>query len=185
MNRPMTLVDRLRIEWVLWTVDFLIHDIRTRGRRAIRRELRANLQAAAHEKGAGAAIRQLGSPRVLARAYLDAQYGEGALQPRWLAAVWWAFVFTVFVQALTLVGLNAFLAGVQAGDPGAHGAYAWNQLSGVGMGTFTAHFVHGQLISFEGTLLAWPTMLGLVAALIIGGRLWRVVTRRHSRRSAV
>jgi hypothetical protein len=89
VNRPMTLVDRVRIERVLWTVDFLIHDIRTRGRRTIRRELRANLQAAAQERGAAAAIRQLGSLRVLARGYLDAQYGEGALQPRWLAALWW------------------------------------------------------------------------------------------------
>ena len=67
MNRPMTLVDRVRIERVLWTVDFLIHDIRTRGRRTIRRELRTNLRAAAQEKGAGAAIRQLGPLRVLAR----------------------------------------------------------------------------------------------------------------------
>jgi hypothetical protein len=91
----------------------------------------------------------------------------------------------VFVQALTLVGLNAFLAGVQAGDPGAHGTYVWNQLSGLGMGTFTAHFAHGQLISFGGTLPIWPALLGLVVALIIGGRLWRVVTRRRPRASAV
>lgn len=76
MNRPMTLVDRLRIERVLWTVDILIYDIRTRGRRTIRRELRANLQAAAQEMGAGAAIWQLGPLRRLARGYLDAQYGR-------------------------------------------------------------------------------------------------------------
>jgi hypothetical protein len=185
VNRPMTLVDRLRIERVLWTVDILIYDIRTRGRRTIRRELRANLQAAAQEMGAGAAIWQLGPLRRLARGYLDAQYGRVPFSRAGWPRSGGAFVFTVFVEALIFVGLSAFLAGVQAGDPAAHRTYVWNQLSGLGMGTFTARFTRGQLISFEGTLLAWPTLLGLVAALIIGGRLWRVVTRRLPRRSAL
>jgi hypothetical protein len=181
VNRPMTLVDRLRIERVLWTVDILIYDIRTARRRTIRRELRTNLRAAAREQGVGAAIRQLGPLRQLATGYVDAQYGERARRPRWMRAIWWAFVCALLIEAFILVSFSAYVAGVSAGNPGANGIYVWNQLAGYGLGTFKVWFVHGQTHSFEATFnLAYEAAAG-----IIGGRLWRVVTRRRSSASAV
>ncbi len=184
MNRPMTLVDRLRIERVLWTVDILIYDIRTARRRTIRRELRANLRAAARDQGVGAAIRQLGPLRQLARGYVDAQYGEGALQPRWLSGAWWLFVCALVIEGLILASFSSYIAGVSAGNPGANGIYVWNQLAGIGLGTYKVWFVHGQVHSFEGTLFIGAPLIYMAAAYIIGGRLWRVVTRRRPHRSA-
>ena len=40
MSNTLTLVDRLRIERVVWTVDLLVSDLPHRSQRAIRRELR-------------------------------------------------------------------------------------------------------------------------------------------------
>jgi hypothetical protein len=179
VNRRLTPADRLRIERVLWTVDFLIHDIRTRGRRTIRRDLRSNLQAAAREAGVGEAIRQLGPIRRLARGYLDAEYGPEARRPRWMAAIGWMFVCTLFIEALTLAGLAAYVQGVGAGNPAAHGTYVWNQLAGMGLGRFTVTFSHGQVASLQG-VLPWTGLLYLATALILGGRLWRLAPRRRA-----
>jgi hypothetical protein len=184
VNGPMTLVDRLRIERVLWTVDILIHDIRTRGRRTIRRELRANLQAAAQEKGVGAAIRRLGPLRPLARGYLDAQYGEGARRPRWMGALWWVFVCAILINAILDIGVVGFREGVQAANPNDNGTYLWNQLSALGLPTARISLVDGRPHLFE-VSLPWVLLLYLAAAAILGGRLWRLVPRRHPRGTAI
>jgi len=179
VNRRLTLMDRLRIERVLWTVDLLTYDIRTGGRRTIRRDLRTNLRAAAGEAGVGEAIRQLGSLRQLARGYVDAQYGDGARRPRWMGGLWWAFVCAILLVAITCIGAAAFRAGVQAANPGATGTYVWNQVSGVGLSTVTISLAHGQPVRAEITL-PFGSMLYVAAAVILGGRLWRLVPRRRA-----
>jgi hypothetical protein len=168
-------MDRLRIERVLWTIDLLIHDIRTRRRRTIRRDLRTNLRVAAAEHGVGAAIRQLGPLRQLARGYLEAQYGEGARRPRWMRGALWMFVCGLLIEALVFACFSSYVAGISAVNPGADGIYVWNQLGFLGAGTFRVRFVHGQLQSFTSLVNAGPGLLYLGAAYILGARLWRLL----------
>jgi hypothetical protein len=180
VNRTLSVTDRLRIERVMWAVDLLIYDIRTGRRRTIRGDLRANLRAAAREVGVGAAIRQLGPLRRLARGFVDAEYGPEARRPRWMGAIRWGFVCGLVIEACSLAGFSAFVAGVSAADPSAHGTFVWNQLSALGLGSLEVTFAHGQAIFFQGSLLPWTCVLYVAAAVVLGGRLWRLTPRRKS-----
>jgi hypothetical protein len=66
MDRPLTWIDRLRIERVVWLLDQRLYDIPRESRIAHRRDVRQNLLAAASDVGTGAALRNLGSSAQLA-----------------------------------------------------------------------------------------------------------------------
>ncbi|QMU70627.1 hypothetical protein [Streptacidiphilus sp. P02-A3a] len=72
MPHTVTWLDRLRVERLLWSLDQRLYDLPRRTRIAHRREVRANLLAAAAEVGAAEALRRLGGARELAAQYLDA-----------------------------------------------------------------------------------------------------------------
>lgn len=61
--RPISVLDRLRIERVVWSLDQRLYDLPTRSRIAKRREVRSNLLTAARDIGTAHALRNLGSPR--------------------------------------------------------------------------------------------------------------------------
>jgi hypothetical protein len=172
MSNTLTLVDRLRIKRVVWTVDFLVSDLPTRSQRAVRRELRGNLRAAAAEAGASEAVRRLGSIRRLAAGYLDAEYGEDGLRPRWLSGLAWAIAVEALFLGITFAGYSAFTDGVLAVNRHASGTYAWSGLGFWGPGG-TATLVDGR---FRSGSLMFPvvTLLYLAAGFVLGSRLWRL-----------
>jgi hypothetical protein len=163
--------DRLRIERTVWTLDAYVQDLPGRSRRAIRREMRANLRAAAEEVGSEQAIRRLGNLRRLAADYLDAEYGDGP-RPHWGKAVFWVVAVEVVILGLLLAGHSAFIAGIEAADPRPDGTYNWHGLSALGVGG-TVSYEDGAFAGIGIWFTQW-FLLYLLGATVLGGRLWRL-----------
>ena len=172
MPPALTWLDRLRIERVIWTVDVLVSDLPGRAQRTVRRELRANLTAAAAEVGTTEAIRHLGSLRRLAAGYLDAEFGEGGPRPRWVTGALWAVATEIFIMAVAFTSVDAFFDGVLAGNPHPHGTYTWHGPPFLGL-EVSAAFVDRH-VGFGFTMPLW-ILLYPVAALVLGARLWRLL----------
>lgn len=86
----MSIVDLVRIESAINRYDFWLELRGTRGRdrRAMRRELRDNLKAAATDVGTTRALFGIGSPKELAYAATP----RSASRPRWSMGLLWAVV---------------------------------------------------------------------------------------------
>jgi hypothetical protein len=179
MAKTVTPIDHLRIERVVWTVGILVLDLPGRSQRAVRRELRDNLRAAAAEAGATEAVRGLGSLRRLAAGYLDAEYGEGGPRPRWLNGLAWAAIADLFVLGIMFVGWGAFIDGIVAASPHAGGTYSWSVLGGWILGG-TVTMVDGRVRS-AATTLPMAILVWFAVAYVLGARLWRVLPPWHRR----
>jgi hypothetical protein len=180
MSHTLTTIDRLRIEYTVWRLDSLLYDLRWRSRVAKRREVRANLHAAAADVGTPEALRLLGGVRQLAAEYLAAEYGDWGRRPTWTTGAVCMLAVQCGSYALIEAGRSAFTAGVLTTDPDPQGAYHWAgipYLSADAMATFTStgHY------SWLGGAYTPLVYLGMLAALIIGARLWRLLPRgrRH------
>src|SRR5262249_25408366 len=146
MPRSLTWMDRLRIWRAVWTVDILTSDLPHRQQRALVRELRANVRSAAAEVGAAEAVRQLGSPRALARGYLEAQFGETGPRPSIFRGLVWLTVVDILFLTAFIGSFNGFLAGVKAADAHASGTYAYHTYAyHVLMVSQDATFVNGEV----------------------------------------
>jgi hypothetical protein len=165
-------LDRLRIERLVWMLDQQIYDLPRERRIATRREVRANLLEAAADVGTSAALRRLGGSRRLAEQYLAAEFGD---QPRhsWIAAILAAGYTPLLLNYLLSEATNAFTDGVRA----AHAS-----------GTFTrdgvAYLQHAQTVTVSGTDVqlsggSWTLTTYVVWLLIVvfAGRLWRLRRR--------
>jgi hypothetical protein len=178
MSHTVSLIGRLRIEWLVWDLDGRLWDLPYRKRVGCRREVRQNLLAAAREAGVTEALRGMGSAGELARGYLAAEFGEGR-RPHWWAAGITAFLLAqlpLLIQA-TVNPMNE--AAIRSVNPHATGTYT---VPGI---TFLQHatvytFSNGQATLTGGDLspvfyVAW------IAGAILAGRLWRIrFRRRHS-----
>jgi hypothetical protein len=183
MTRPLTWLDRLRIERVTWMLDQRLYDLPPSARVAHRRELRQNLLAAAGELGTGPALRNLGNSSQLAAAYLAAEFGD---RPRhsWIAAFTWAATSLLVVTAILTDAADGFAAGIVAGSPNATGTFRWSGLSAL-QDTVTCTAVNGHTSVSGGglSLLGWALWLAIA---VLVGRLWRVPgTWRARSRAAV
>jgi hypothetical protein len=179
----MPLIDRLRIERAIWTLDALVQSLPGRSRRAIRREMRANLRAAGAEVGGREAVRRLGSLRRVAIGYLEAEYGEGRPRPHWLKAMFWVLAVEAVVLMVTFVGHSAFMSGVEAADRHPDGTYVWHGLGWLGVAgdvSYSGGKVEGSSFDFSGMVLVY-----LLAAAVLGGRLWRLLPAWWRRRRGV
>ncbi|MEU1408849.1 hypothetical protein ABZ471_42415 [Streptomyces sp. NPDC005728] len=179
MAHTLTAIDRLRIEYAVWRLDSLLHDLRWRSRVAKRREVRANLHAAAADVGTTEALRQLGGVRRLAAEYLAAEYGDWGRRPTWTTGAVCMLVVQFGSYALIEAGRSAFTAGVLAAHPQPQGTYHWAgipYLSDDATVTFT-----GAGHSSLGGAYTPLVYLGMLAAFVAGGRLWRLLPpgRRH------
>ena len=76
MPNDVNLLDRLRIERAVWSLDQRLYDLPRRTRIERRRELRSNLLDAARDTGTTAALRDMGDSGTLAAEYLDAELGR-------------------------------------------------------------------------------------------------------------
>ena len=179
MPHTLTLLDRARIERLVWTLDQRLYDLPRRSRVEKRREVRANLLEATADRGVGEALRRIGGSRALAREYLGAEFGDRP-HHSWTAAA----VFAALVPLFLLGGLSevsdAYAQALTAGHAAA-GTYTWSGVSYLQSPlTFTVD--QGQVTQSGG---AWTP--AVYAILLIGtvgfGRLWRLLPAPSRRRA--
>lgn len=178
MPHTLSLLGRLRIERLVWALDQHLYELPRASRIATRREVRANLVAAAGDVGVGEALRRIGGGRQLAESYLTAELGDG---PRhsWLASACFLLAVPLLLTYVLGEAASAFRDGIAAHDPHVTGTFAWNGVSFLQSGmTFT--FDQGHSTQTGG---AWTpaTYLLLLAGTIACGRLWRLLPGRRAR----
>ena len=177
MTQQLTLVDRLRIERVVWSLDQRIYDLPWRRRIAIRREVRENLRTAAADVGARQAVRNIGSVGELASGYLDAQFG-GRPRPSWFAASLFVFTTLLVLQSLLTDAANAFADGVLTADPTFAGTRHWGGVHLL-QTDVTVLFSGGTTTLRGGALSVWAWLLLALGGIAVG-HLWRAVPRGAS-----
>jgi hypothetical protein len=177
MPHRIGLLDRLRIERLVWALDQQIYDLPRRTRIATRREVRANLLEAAADVGTTAALRGVGGSRQLAEQYLQAEYG---VCPRhsWTGAAYAAGLTPLLLNYILSEAQNSFLDGVTATDAHANGTYLWTGVSGL-QSSVQMTFTDGHAISTGGSWTILTYALWLIAT-VVAGRLWRFPRRRLS-----
>ncbi len=172
MSTDLSLVDRLRIERAVWTVDTYLSSLPARRQRAIRRELRANLRASAAQIGARQAIRDLGSLRRLSIDYLSAEY-RGRPSPSMLKGLFWVVAVEAVILTAYVVGIGSFINGLEAAGP-APGSYLarWPVF---GMQATVTYDTGGEFTGMTSELFL-PVLLAWVSgAFVLGSRLWRLI----------
>lgn len=179
----MRLIDRLRVERVVWLLDQRLLDLPHDLRVAHRRETRQNLYSAAQDVGTTKAIKNLGNSAELAAAYLTAHFGD---RPRhsWIAAALWAATSMLVMTAILADAANGFASGVTTADPHATGVYHWSGLSLL-QRDVTVTAADGATTIRGGTLslAGWALWVAIAVAV---GRLWRwpAAWRARARASA-
>jgi hypothetical protein len=181
MTPPLSLTDRLRIERAVWTLDTYLADLPRTSRVARRREVRADLRAAARDVGTAEALRRLGNLRRLAVGFLAAEYGDWRPRPSWYAGTAGLLLAIVVMTALVETGQSTFGDAVRAAHPDASGTFHWHGLPYL-TGDTTYTFTNGTYTAAGG---AWtPLVYVLLAAVfVLGGRIWRQLPawrRRHT-----
>lgn len=171
----MNLLDRARIEWAVQSYGQWL-DLRGasgRRRRALRRELRANLLDAAHDTSAAEAVLALGSRRQMAAEAVP----PDATRPRWYAAANWALLALGVVLLVGVLCGLAWMDGAMAADKSraANGAITLFPGSDLAYeprpgGGFSMSMAFGWL----------PLAAGLVVFVVVA-RPWRLVTGRRAR----
>ena len=181
MTETLNLFDRMRIERVVWSLDQRLYDLPRRTRIATRREVRANLRAAAHDVGTTIALRRLGNAHSLAEQYLDAEFGD-APRPSWIAAGLFVVGVQLLLTWLLAEAADAFAKGIVALSPHATGTYSWRGIRYV-QSEVTFTLTDGRYRSVGGawTPLVWILWIGGTIAV---GRLWRLVPAWRRRRAA-
>lgn len=181
MATDLSLLDRLRIERVVWTLDQQLYDLPRRVRIAHRRDLRNNLTAAAREVGVSAALRDLGDAATLAGAYLDAQLGAGP-RPSWTAAGLFLMTTVLVLTSVLFDAAKAFGDGILAGNPDAVGTYHWSGIAYLQDDvTYTVAGGEHTFVGGSFTPLTWGL---LVVGFVLVGRVWRALSRRRDRQRA-
>lgn len=182
MAHSVSLLDRLRIERVVWVLDQRLYDLPRRSRIEKRREVRQNLRVAANDVGTKEALMRLGSGRELADGYLTAEFGEGP-RPSWLAAAVFLLTGVLLATSLFTDAATAYRDGILAGSPHATGSYSW---SGIQYLQTSVHytFVDGHA-SFNGGAFSPLTWLLWLIATVLVGRLWALPAVWRRRRAAI
>lgn len=174
MQHTVTRRDRLRIERLIWFLDQQLYDLPRKRRIDTRREVRANLLAAAQEVGAKEALRRVGASRKLAESYLTAELGNG---PRhsWIAAAYFAALVPLALNFFLSEATNAYSEAVTAADPHATGTHTWHGVTWL-QNTVTFTVDHGTTSNSGGswTVLAYVLW---IAGTVACGRLWRLLPR--------
>jgi hypothetical protein len=176
MTHSVNVLDRLRIERVVWSLDQQLYELPRKSRIATRREVRDNLHEAARNVGTQQALAGVGSTRELASEYLTAQFGSGP-RASWLSAGVFLFTAVLVLTSLLFDAAAAFGDGVLAGDPDASGTYTWSGIAYL-QNDVTYTIQNGQVEQAGGafSVLTW-VLLGAGAVLV--GRLWRALPSRR------
>lgn len=172
----LSVLDRLRIERVVWSLDQRLYDLPRATRIAHRRELRANLVAAAGDVGTTDALRDLGDGIRLAADYRDAAFGTGP-RPSWYAAGGFLLTTTLILTSIFFDAAEAFGDGILAADPDATGTFRWPGIA-VLQSEVTYTVSNGDH-AFVGGAFTPLTYLVLLLGTIGIGRLWRALPSRR------
>lgn len=178
MPHTVNWLGRLRIERLVWSLDQQLYDLPQRSRVAKRREVRANLLAAAGDVGTTEALRRLGSSRQLAEEYLTAELGEG---PRhsWIAAAYFCLTTPLLLNYFLGEADAAYQQGVTAVNPHITGTLTWQGISYLQSAvTYTFDQGHGSYTGGAWTPLSYVLLL---AGTVACGRLWRLLPWWKSR----
>lgn len=177
MPHAITVLDRLRIERLVWALDQRLYGLPRASRIAKRREVRDNLVSAAHDVGTREALRRLGSSHRLAAEYLTAEYGDG---PRhsWNAAGLFCATVPLLVNYVLTGAMSAYGDGIAAADPHATGTFTWPGIAYL-QSPVTYTFAGGQGSHVGG---AWTPLTYLLwaAGTVLAGRLWRLLPTRRT-----
>jgi hypothetical protein len=168
-------LDRLRIERAVWSLDQRLHDLPRATRIAHRKELRANLVAAAGDVGTTAALRDLGNAASLASDYRDAALGP---RPRasWYAAGGFLVTTVVLLTWALFSAAQAFGDGLLAVDHNATGTFRWPGVAYL-QSEVTFAVSHGRHNHVGGAFTPLTYVLLLVGTILVG-RLWRALPSR-------
>lgn len=165
-----TFTDRLRWDWFFIRFSWHMQDYPGREYRRIRRELRAEITAAAADVGMVAALRDLGHPRVLAERY------KAELPTRLPRYATGAVAAGLTVGALMYLHLAYTLGVIDTLESVGGGSF-----TSAPFGTATTVNVSGSGfdITLTSTATTWLVALGIgLVAFVLGSRLWRVLRRR-------
>lgn len=180
MPRTVSLLDRIRIEWAVWSLDQRLYELPRRTRIERRRELRTNLFAAVPEIGVDAALEHLGDTRRLASDYLEAELGVGP-RPSWWAAALVVTAFPLFFLSVSSDVAHAFREGLVAAEPEVNGTFTTDGINGLQTDiTYTLIGGDGTYVGGAMTPLCWLLM---VAVAVVVGRLWLIPRAWWRRRS--
>ncbi len=163
-----SIADRLRIDAYLTRLEWHLEgSLRGRERKAVIKGLRAELVADPRETGA--ALRDLGAPRILAARYAD----EGTLRPLWSIGIVTAGAALLVYWALFLtyaLGMLAVVEGTSTGSANSRFLFipieAFSSADAVGIG-WTGGWAW----------LVVPAVI-VLAAFLGGSRFWRAFQRR-------
>lgn len=173
MPRKLTVLDRVRIERLVWALDQRLYDLPHTSRVAKRREVRANLLEATADHGVAEALRRVGGSRALAREYLGAEFGDRPHHSWTGAAVFAALVPLFLFGGLSEVS-DAYAQALTAGHAAA-GTYTWG---GVGYLqnplTFTVDQGQGEVTQAGGAFTPVVYVLWAIGT-VVCGRLWRLL----------
>jgi hypothetical protein len=179
MTGNLTRTDRLRIERTVWVFDYLLINMPHRSRVAKRREMRADLYAAAADVGTTEALRQLGNLRLLAAEYLAAEYGERGPRPTFWKGITWAVLLLPVMFAIEDLGKRSFLDGIRA-IPHATGVFHYAGLRFLGL-DFTYTFADGRSVAAGWSQgVSSLELTYMLAAFLIGARPWRLLASWRS-----
>lgn len=168
----------LATEWTVWRIDRrLRRDVPFSARRAIRRELRANLRAAAAEVGEEEALRRFGNVSAVADEYRAAAARKDVVRVD--SGVRAAIVTFAALVLLTLIRIPTF--GMVTTFDAFTNEQEWHvQLWRLGE-------LSGDIATrtlFEATVYSYSFLLFPLLAFLVWSRSWRYFTRRPARRSA-
>ena len=166
---------RLRIEFVVRRVDARLDGIVPwRRRKAIRRELRANLREAAAAVGANQAIYSLGGVRELAAAYVEGCRGAINVRAGSIAAGAVLFLLGLVGFVILFAYSEGFLAASGVGD-WAYNFYGLFE----GSGHIVSHVKNGVGDTFTVAVLTPLDLLLAVVAGVLASRPWKGRGRSH------
>jgi hypothetical protein len=177
----LAVLDRIRIESRVWSLDQQLYDLPRKQRIATRRETRSNLVSAAQKVGARQALANLGSSRQLAEDYLQAEFGP-APRASWVSAGIFLFTAALVLTSLLSEAAHGFADGVLAGDSHASGTFHWPGIAYLQSAVeYTTVNGHETLVGGALTPLAY-VLLALAAIAV--GRLWRVLPNWRGRKNS-
>ncbi|MFV0254506.1 MAG: HAAS signaling domain-containing protein [Beutenbergiaceae bacterium] len=167
-NSSITLADRWR-RWIfLQRLEVWLEPLGGKRRRAVLRDLKDSLADAADDSDMVSAIEDLGTPRSLARRYID---GEPKAGPTWFyGAIIASLAFAFFLY----LGM-----GYSAGMLDALDSSGASSATGSFFGLRLDAFKTDSALGVEVSDFPWSILGFIVLAWVLGSRLWRLVPGRQ------
>lgn len=160
----LRLTDRLRRNWYVTKIDFLAQDVPGGYRRAMRRELRSDLAAAAADVGMSQAVRDLGPASVLAH---QLKLAEGRKLPHmWTGVITFAIILYAWAGMIMATMYALIEAAIQLGGDRVVTVHA-SWLGTKVVVTNGPHLLSGQVVPSGFTLAV------VLAVPLLTARAWR------------